>query len=696
MSILLTMLTNVRASARRTNATGWSSLVALVVLLASSSTALAGEHDWELRVCAAFHNPPMSSSTDGGVNNDIAAVLADELGARLTFEWILLDRVGVQRSLHRGTCDVVIGIGESVTGVVSSVPYLRVPYVFLTRSDRGIDIESLDDPVLRELTIATYPTGLPSVSLENRGIVESVREISPITTPQGLDRDTPVIDAVVDGSVDVAIVYGAAAARRALAEPGLLTIVPVTPELDFGPTILPLYRTWTIGVRPHDVDFRQRLNVALAARWDEITELIAGYGVPQLRVSRPPTAPATDPGVIRVGVIAPSQTREAHGMELIGEAARRGAILAENSIARAVDRDDVRFEVLFASAPSHDSAVRAAERLTALHGVQAIVGGFDDEEAEALSDLAAARGVVFFNVGSGAPTLRGSLCRPTTLHVAASTDMYVDAIVIEAARSDASDWFVLTEDGLVPEGYDARVAAALDRSARGGSVVGSARVPARQFVYFDVLDAIRASEAAAVLVVLGTEATDQFLVQYEMMGLDAVVAVVPNLMSQTRPVLLRYRQAAPRASAAPRPAVWDTTLTEHGADDLNERYTSRNAEPMEGVSWTTYAAVMSVFQATKVGAAADAATMLAYLADDTTELDVAKGPGVGYRSWNGQLRQPLYLIEVDPEAAWGSSVSARVALARVLEVVPMPRSGSDVRERLDRLGDDAATSDCTF
>jgi len=674
-----------------------AAFVPVIALLAWSMVYASpqGGH-WELRVCAAHHNPPSSSREAGGFDNDIAAILADELGAHLTFEWIVLNQRGVLGTLHTGSCDVIVGIGESVTGVMSSVPYLRAPYVFVTRADRDLDIASLDDPALPELVIATYPTGLPSVALSNRGIVETVRELSPAMTPQGLDRDTPVIDAVVSGEADVAIVYAAAAAARSVAEPGLLQIVPVTPELDFGATILPLYRTLTVGVRPHDEAFRDRINVALAARWDEIVALIDSYGVPQLRVSRPPVPPERDDEVVRVGVIAPAQTRQAHGMELIGEAARRGAVLAQNTIARAADRDEVEFEVLFASAPSFESTLRAADRLVAVHGVQAIVGGFDDATAVALNERAAAHGVAFFNTGSSLMALRNELCEPTTLHVEASAAMYLDAVVAGGEIPSDRDWFIVFEAGSSGDALLERLSTTLERLGDSGRVVGSARVEPRQFVFFDVVDQIRASDAGAVMVVLGTESTDQFLVQYDMLGLEADLGIVPTQFAQTRDVALRYRQSAPQSGAGARPALWDTTLEPHGADDLNERYTSRNADPMESAAWSTYAGVMSVYAAARAGAAFDAVALVAFLTDPATEIDLGKGPGTSFRAWDNQLRQPLYLVQVDPDASWGSAVSTRVALARVVGQVPELDDDVDPRAVLDLLGDDEATSACVF
>jgi mxaJ protein len=78
-------------------------LVALIALLAwSVASASSQEGHWELRVCAPHHNPPASSSEAGGFDNDIAAILADELGAHLSFEWIVLT-ARCAGSLHLGS-----------------------------------------------------------------------------------------------------------------------------------------------------------------------------------------------------------------------------------------------------------------------------------------------------------------------------------------------------------------------------------------------------------------------------------------------------------------------------------------------------------------------------------------------------------------------------------------------------------------
>jgi hypothetical protein len=67
-----------------------------------------------------------------------------------------------------------------------------------------------------------------------------------------------------------------------------------------------------------------------------------------------------------------------------------------------------------------------------------------------------------------------------------------------------------------------------------------------------------------------------------------------------------------------------------------------------------------------------------YLNRDTTQFDGHKGMPLSFRSWDRQLRQPLYVI--------GAS--------SVIEVPANAEPGEPVRDFLDRLGTPAADSSC--
>ncbi len=676
----------------------WTWVVA--ALLVASSWALGQEStevpdsEWELRVCAQPNAYPMSSRDRPGFDNRIAEIIADELGAELTVHWTPFGDEQMLRTLHRGECDMVVGIGESVSGVVSTVPYLRAPYVFISRVDSGVEIDSLDDPELAELEVGTYQTGLPRLALRGRGLEGILREYAPLPGPSGPDRDTAILDAVQEGEVDLGIVYGPAAAVRVQEYPDLFRVVPVSPETDLSDEIIQLFRIRTIGVRPHDVVFRERVNDAMAARWDEIEAAIESYGVLGLSVRRPPSQPRLDEATVRIGLIIPAATREALPNRTIGEAARFGASLGDNYVARRSDRTEAPFDVLIASAPDDASAVRAAERMIATERVTAIAGGFNPTQAEELGRIAQERDVVFFNIGATSDGLRDATCAPTTFHVQASGAMYLDGILDWYAQDGAERYYLVVDEGLHGPELEAHFRHRVEAYPNGAEVAGVSVTTRSQFMFLNEIEEASASDADVVVLALAAEDEDQFLAQFDGRGIDAVVTSVPDLRTQDRTFLFRFLQSAPVASGHARPVLWDTTSSMHGADDINERYVSRTGEPMEATSWSAYAAVRILFAAAAAGAADDTATLTEWLASDETAFDLGKGSGVSFRSWDHQLRQPLTMIQIDPEAEWGSRVSRRMEFAAVVGVVPTSFDEDVAVESLDRLGRESGEGRC--
>jgi ABC transporter substrate binding protein (PQQ-dependent alcohol dehydrogenase system) len=668
-------------------------LLVLAVASLLVGTAAWGQ-EWELRVCAEPHNFPVSSRADGGFNNQIAAVLADELGAELTFEWTRFSGADVERTLLSGGCDAIIGIAEGASGTLTTVPYLRAPYVFMSKEASGVDVTSLDDEALAVLRIGTYQTGIPSIALRNRGIEENVFEYPPIASPGGPDRDTAVLDALVQGEVDVAIVYAPAAAARAALESEKFRIVPVTPEVDTGETLIHLFRTWTIGVRPNDEAFRDRLNLALAERWDEVQAVIDGYGLPQLSIGRPSVPTELPPR--GVAVIAPLDSGGHVPLKSIGTPAQLGAKLAESTIARDERHRGTGFRVLYASAPTDEAAIRAAGRLVATENLFAFIGGFGENQALRLGEIAAEGNVLFFNVASVSDRLRGDLCSPTTFHVEASESMYLDVLVDWFVAEGARRFFVVHEDSERGASLAERTARTVERAHEAAGVVGRAPVEQQRFVYADVMASLIEAQPEVVTLLLRPADQEVFLSQFPSEGLAAAVTGLPYPVSQTREYLFRFRDVASVTGMTPRAALWETSITEGDAGDVNESFLARNGAPMEPTAWATYASVLILFHAVTEIGSHDTSALISHLEAPDTSFQVGKGADVSFRPWDHQLRQPLYLVRVDENASWGRSARARVEFGRLVAQRPERSSAPISRQALDRFGDNAAASTCRF
>ncbi|HEX7021588.1 MAG TPA: hypothetical protein VF171_01945 [Trueperaceae bacterium] len=46
--------------------------------------------------------------------------------------------------------------------------------------------------------------------------------------------------------------------------------------------------------------------------------------------------------------------------------------------------------------------------------------------------------------------------------------------------------------------------------------------------------------------------------------------------------------------------------------------------------------------------------------------DVDRGPGSSFRPWDHQLRRPLYIDQIDPQAEYGLSLTRLVAIAELV------------------------------
>src|SRR5947209_8279022 len=78
---------------------------------------------------------------------------------------------------HGALCDVALGVPVGWDPVLTTKPYYRSTYVFVSRHDRGLQPGSLDDPSLRRLRIGVQLIGSdgtntpPEPALARRGIV---------------------------------------------------------------------------------------------------------------------------------------------------------------------------------------------------------------------------------------------------------------------------------------------------------------------------------------------------------------------------------------------------------------------------------------------------------------------------------------------------------------------------------------------
>jgi mxaJ protein len=237
-----------------------------------------------LRVCADPNNMPFSNQRLEGFENRIAQLVARELRRPLTYFWWPQRRGFVRNSLGAGHCDVVIGVPAQYEPLGTTRSYYRSSYAFVSRRDRHLRIDSFDAPALRALTIGIQLTGddyanpPAAQALADRKLARNVRGFTAYGDYSRPDPQREIVDAVADGRVDVAVVWGPLAGYYARHQPVPIDVTPIARE-PAGPVTRFSFDI-AMGVRRDDRQLRDALNGVIGRRGAEIRRILRAYGVP--------------------------------------------------------------------------------------------------------------------------------------------------------------------------------------------------------------------------------------------------------------------------------------------------------------------------------------------------------------------------------------------------------------------------------
>ncbi len=280
---------------------GWVTLAALagVVSMLAGIAAVAAPRKL-LRVCADPNNLPFSNDRGEGFENKLAELVAREMGVEVHYTWWAQRRGFVRNTLNAGACDVIMGVPSSFELARVTRPYYRSGYVFVYPASSGVEIRSLDDPVLRRLRIGVHTIGddyanvPPAHALAARGIISNVVGYSIYGNYTEPNPPARLIEALARGELDVAIAWGPLAGYTARQQAVPLKLVPVSPEIDL--PFLPFVFDISMGVRREDVLLQEQLDGILLRKGAEIDALLDQFGVPFARRIRQPAADAPETG----------------------------------------------------------------------------------------------------------------------------------------------------------------------------------------------------------------------------------------------------------------------------------------------------------------------------------------------------------------------------------------------------------------
>lgn len=239
-----------------------------------------------IRISADPNNLPFSNDKGEGFENRIAELVAKDLGATIEYHWRAQRRGFFREALKENECDLVLGMPAGFERATPTKPYYRSSYVFVTRTDRKLEIMSFDDPKLREVKIGVqivgddYANTPPAEALAARGITDNITGYSLYADYRQPNPPERIMKAVANGDVDVAIVWGPLAGYFSTREAVPLTVTPVTPEAE--PSGVPQTFKISIGARKGDTALRDEINTILERREDDIRKILTSFGVPLL------------------------------------------------------------------------------------------------------------------------------------------------------------------------------------------------------------------------------------------------------------------------------------------------------------------------------------------------------------------------------------------------------------------------------
>ena len=254
--------------------------IALVLLL----TACKAGEQGTLIVCADPNNLPFSNRAGEGFENRIAQLIAEGMHRKLRYVWWAQRRGYIRNTIGEGKCDLWPGVAAGVEMLVTTRPYYRSSYMFVTRQDRPLGGLTLDDARLRKLRIGVQMVGddgmntPPAHALARRGIIGNVRGYLLYGDYRRPNPPASVVQAVAEDEIDAALVWGPLAgwAAKRMAVP--MRLESVTPWLDDAQW--PMVYDISVGVskdRPH---LRAAIEQQIEAKSEAIALILREYNVP--------------------------------------------------------------------------------------------------------------------------------------------------------------------------------------------------------------------------------------------------------------------------------------------------------------------------------------------------------------------------------------------------------------------------------
>jgi ABC transporter substrate binding protein (PQQ-dependent alcohol dehydrogenase system) len=235
--------------------------------------------------------------------------------------------------------------------------------------------------------------------------------------------------------------------------------------------------------------------------------------------------------------------------------------------------------------------------------------------------------LTFLNAGAADDALREQACLANVLHTIPSRAMLTDALAQYFALKKWPRWFVVVG----PTEADKLYAAALKRSATKFGM----KIVAEKPWTFQTANA----HADTGHVTLQSEVPAFTRVDdYDVL----IVADEENTFGED----LIGRTARPRPVAGTQGLVatgWSAVNEQWGALQLQDRFHKKFKRHMTARDYASWLAVRAIGEAAVRSRSSDAAAILKFMRGPDFLVSGFKGQGQSFRSWNGQMRQPILI-----------------------------------------------------
>jgi mxaJ protein len=212
-------------------------------------------------------------------------LIAHDLDATVVYMWWAQRRGFVRNTLRAQECDLWPGIASGVEIVAATRPYYRSSYVFVTRSDRQLDISSLADPRLRELMIGVQMVGNDAMNTPPAhalaAAASSIMSAATCFTATTAARTRPSRSSIRSNAARSMLPWSGGR-WPAISPQGARDAGHYARQPGFGRARLPMAFDISIAVRKGDAEFKRDIDAALDRNRGAIDALLAAYHIPRL------------------------------------------------------------------------------------------------------------------------------------------------------------------------------------------------------------------------------------------------------------------------------------------------------------------------------------------------------------------------------------------------------------------------------